>query len=237
MNSKNDKKAFWSTLPGILTAIATVITAIGGIIAVVVNRPPTVAPTATAPPIVSPTATPVPPRPTDTPTPEEPSPTPEEPSPTSTPSCPAVTGPFERVWKLVQGTIGCATTDPSSRFIAEENFEGGKMFWREVIDYGQVLVLINVGMWQIVKHSPFVEGSPEFSCPDANTPSECPPTPKRGFGMVWCDTPEIRSRLGNATDCERGYQGETQQFQRGFMLQTDRQAIYVFYDDGSWERR
>ena len=76
MNSKNDKKAFWSTLPGILTAIATVITAIGGIIVVAVNRPPTVAPTATAPPIVSPTATPVPPRPTDTPTPEEPSPTP-----------------------------------------------------------------------------------------------------------------------------------------------------------------
>ena len=121
--------------------------------------------------------------------------------------------------------------------VAEENFFGGKMLWREPIDVAQIVALFNDGTWQIVEHPPYVEGSPEFSCPDANTPSQCPPTPKRGFGTVWCDTPEIRSRLGNATDCEWGYQGSMQQFERGFMLQSDSGAIYVLYDDGHWERR
>jgi hypothetical protein len=78
---------------------------------------------------------------------------------------------------------------------------------------------------------------PEFPCADADTPARCPPTPKRGFGTMWCDISEIRARLGNATDCERGYQGCMQQFERGFMLKSDEAAIYAFYDDGRWERR
>jgi hypothetical protein len=112
------------------------------------------------------------------------------------------------------------------------------MFWREQLDYARVLVLFNDGTWEIVNHPPYypTPGKSEFSCPDANTPSLCPPTPKRGFGQVWCDTPTIRKRLGNATDCEREYQGLTQQFERGFMLQTDQGAIYVFYNNGRWER-
>jgi len=225
--------------------VVGLIMAVGGLVLFSQNWPPapeptptpTFTPTATAtwtPTItVTPTATPVSPTPTDTPTPTF-TPT-ATPTPTSTP-CPEVTGPFERVWKVVQETIGCTAAYPSTGFIAEEKFEGGRMFWRELIDEGQVLVLFNDATWRIVKHSPFIEGSPEFSCPDANTPSKCPPTPKRGFGMVWCDTPEIRERLGNVIDCERGYDGWTQEFERGFMLQTDAQVVYLFYDDGSWER-
>jgi hypothetical protein len=121
--------------------------------------------------------------------------------------------------------------------MAEENFEGGKMFWREPIDYAQALVLFNNGTWRIFEHSPYVEGSPEFTCPDENTPPVCPPTPKRGFGMMWCNIPEIRRGLGRAIDCERGYQGVMQQFERGFMLQTDSGSVYVFYADSRWERR
>lgn len=111
------------------------------------------------------------------------------------------------------------------------------MFWREPIDYAQALVLFSDGTWQLFQHTPYSEGMPEFSCPDENTPSQCPPTPKRGFGMMWCDILEIRNRLGNATDCERGYQGSMQQFAQALMLQTDSGAIYVLYDNGSWERR
>jgi len=108
------------------------------------------------------------------------------------------------------------------------------MFWREPIDSAQALVLFNDGTWRIYRHSPY-PGEPEFWCPDANTPPQCPPTPKRGFGMMWCDIPEIRQKLGNATDCERGYQGWMQSFERGFMLQTDTGIIYLFYtDDRTW---
>lgn len=55
--------------------------------------------------------------------------------------------------------------------------------------------------------------------------------------MMWCDIPEIRAGLGNATDCERGYWDVMQQFERGFMLQTDDGVIYVCYSDGRRERR
>ena len=120
--------------------------------------------------------------------------------------------------------------------VAENNFIGGKMFWREPTDHAQALVLYHEGTWKAYEHSPFVEGSPEFSCPDAKTPSQCPPTPKRGFGMMWCNIPEIRTRLGDATDCERGYQGLMQDFDRGSMLRTDTGAIYVLFGDGTWER-
>jgi hypothetical protein len=178
--------------------------------------------------------------PTEKPTPlvltQPPTPT-MTPQPTPTTTCPTAGGPFAVAWNRVQGTIGCADSNAITGLIVEENFEGGKLFWREPIDYAQILALFNDGTWQIVKHSPFIEGSPEFSCPDANTPSQCPPTPKRGFGIIWCDIPEMRARLGNALDCERGYQGSMQQFDRGFMLQTDSGAIYALYDDGRWERR
>ena len=167
--------------------------------------------------------------------PLDPNPPTIEPSPT--PTCPAVDGPFAAAWRDAQAEIGCATGDEVVGLIAEENFELGKMFWREPIDYAQALVLFNNGAWRIFEHAPFVEGSPDFSCPDADTSPQCPPTPKRGFGMMWCDISDIRGGLGNATDCERGYQGAMQAFQNGFMIQSDTGNIYVFLNSGTWQRR
>jgi hypothetical protein len=185
---------------------------------------------------LTPSKTPTPaPMPTDTPSPTlEPTNTPQ---PKPTPSCPAVGGPFEGVWGSVRAEIGCAVGDAVDGKIVEENFEGGKMFWREPVDYAQALVLFNDGTWRIFEHSPYGDDRPEFSCVDENTPAECPPTPKRGFGMMWCDIPEIRNGLGNAIDCEHEYQGAMQQFEGGFMLRSESGVVYVFYDGGRWERR
>ena len=160
------------------------------------------------------------------------------PLPTASPTCPAVTGPFAAAWASTQEKLGCATTNATTGLVAEEAFEGGKMFWREPIDFAQAVVVFNNGTWRIFTHEPFVEGSPEFPCADANTPAQCPPTPKRGFGTMWCDIPDIRNALGNALECERGYQGMMQEFENGFTIRTDNGAIYLFYyDTGQWERR
>lgn len=158
-------------------------------------------------------------------------------TPSPAPACPAVNAPFAIVWNSVQEKVGCPSGNPISGLVAEESFEGGKMFWREPIDLAQALVLFSNGSWRIYQHSPYIEGSPEFSCLDANTPAQCPPTPKRGFGMMWCNIPEIRSGLGNALECEKSYQASMQQFERGFMLQTDTGVIYVCYENGQWESR
>jgi hypothetical protein len=132
--------------------------------------------------------------------------TPNQPSPTVTDAALSTTDPAAMVEPTTQREIGCATTDVINGLMVEENFEGGKMFWREPIDYAQVPVLFNEGTWRIFEHAPYVEGSPEFPCADVNTSAQCPPTPRRGFGMMWCNIPEIRSDLGSAIDCERGYQ-------------------------------
>jgi len=158
--------------------------------------------------------------------------------PTSTPECPAVAGIFAGTWANVRGNIGCASDSIATIPIVDENFERGKMMWRgESIDHARALVLFNNGTWKIFQHAPFVEGSPEYPCTDSNTPAQSPPTPKRGFGAMWCDIPEIRNGLGNAVDAEREYSGYMQRFNNGFMMQTDYNATFVLYDSGVWEQR
>ena len=172
------------------------------------------------------------------PTAEPPTATPEPtftPLPTPTPRCPVVEGPFAGEWAAHEERLGCALGQPFSHSGAEERFEFGLMFWRsDSIDYGQALVAFNNGTWRIVGHTPYVEGSGDFKCIDANTPPECPPTPRRGFGMMWCDISAIRGGLGNAVECERAYNGLQQEFQRGFLLRTA-SGTFVFLNDGTWQ--
>jgi hypothetical protein len=80
------------------------------------------------------------------------------------------------------------------------------------------------------------EGDPAFSCTDAGTPEQSPPTPVRGFGKIWCSVASVRKGLGNATDGEHALSVTLQTFDNGFIMRTDRWT-YVFYNDGTWERR
>jgi serine/threonine-protein kinase len=191
----------------------------------------TVAPTTASPP--APTATTPP---TEPPTPTV-APTLTLVPVTNTPACPAVSGTFATAWGQVQDRIGCLTSQGIAGLVVEENFQSGKMFWREPIDVAQALVLFSNGTWAIFQHAPYVEGSPEYPCADANTPAQSPPTPRRGFGAMWCDIPALRSGLGNATDAERGYTGQMQSFEHGFMVRTGYGTTFVFYNTGTWERR
>jgi len=156
--------------------------------------------------------------------------------PTPTPDCPIVDGTFSSVWASAKESIGCASGNPIEGLIVEENFEYGKMFWRDSIDTAQALVVFNNGTWKIFYHTPYVESSSEYTCPDANTPEQTPPTPRRGFGMMWCNIPEIRIGLGNAIDDERGYRGYMQSFENGFMIRTDYGATFIFLNNGSWQQ-
>jgi serine/threonine-protein kinase len=156
---------------------------------------------------------------------------------TATPACPPVTGTFAGPWSQVQGRIGCSTGTLARGQIVEEDFQQGKMLWRQALDYGQAIVVFNSGTWAIYQHAPYVDGSPEYARVDANTPAQSPPTPRRGFGVMWCDIPAIRTGLGIATDVELGFTGPMQSFARGFMVGTYANAVLVFYKNGTWERR
>jgi len=151
--------------------------------------------------------------------------------------CALTSTPFSSVWESVKAQIGCPTGPSMTALVAEERFERGYMFWREPIDTSHALVAFDRGSWVRYYHRPYSANDPEFLCVDSNTPPQCPPTPKRGFGMMWCNIPEIRSGLGNARTCERGFQGTLQEFDNGFMLGSDQGQVFVFYHDGRWEIR
>jgi serine/threonine-protein kinase len=189
---------------------------------------PTSTPTSTwtSTPTASPTPAPVP---THTPT-ATPMPTPTF---TPTPACPPVSGPFAALWQQYSDRLGCAVNQAHSSWMAQEHFERGQMFWRE--DNDRIAVLYNNGSWALYQDI-WNEGEPEFSCPDASTPAQSPPTPRRGFGKIWCTYPAVRQGLGWATDYERGFHGTVQDFNRGTILRTDTGETCILFGDGAWLR-
>jgi len=148
-------------------------------------------------------------------------------------SCPEVSGPFADAWSDVQHKIGCAIDRHSTTWVAEEAFQNGWMYWRK--DNDMIYEIYDSGGWGAYANT-WREGDPYFSCPDADTPEESPPTPVMGFGKVWCNHLDVRQGLGWAMDAEHGFDAVVQDFEHGFMLGSDR-WIWVFYDDDSWDRK
>lgn len=174
------------------------------------NVPETAQP-ASAVPVIS-TATVVPVIPTATPVP---------------PSCSMqASGPFVGYWD--EKGLGCATSGANSIWMAEENFVNGRMYWRD--DNDRIYAVYSNGTWASYADI-WNEGDPEFSC---ETPSS-PPTPRRGFGKIWCTYGNVRNGLGDAIEAERGENGIVQEFENGFMLRASSGKIYTFYNGGSWK--
>jgi hypothetical protein len=128
------------------------------------------------------------------------------------------------------GQLGCpSAAGKAGVWMAEENFQHGRMFWRE--DDRKVYVLYDSGRWERYEDT-WREGDPTFSCGT----EQHPPTPVRGFGKVWCTHELVRQGLGDATTIEQGDQGAVQDFGDGAILKTARGHIYVLLSDGTWQR-
>jgi len=88
--------------------------------------------------------------------------------------------------------------------LAEQVYEHGRMFWLQPT--GQIWVMIvkteGRGDWQVYEDT-FVDGEPEFD-PDI-VPPDGMEQPKRGFGKLWRENPQIRDELGWAITPEFGY--------------------------------
>jgi hypothetical protein len=169
--------------------------------------PATAVPVATLPPIVEPTSA------------ATPSPTP----------CGITVYPsFAAVWNSHAGPLNCPTANGRSDVsLALEDFKGGRMVWRK--DTRRIYVLYNNGRWDAYTDA-WRSSDPEYSC---GTP-QSPPTPRRGFGRIWCDYDAVRAGLGDATNAEWSVSGAVQEFSGGFILQPGDAPIYVFYNNGTW---
>ena len=178
-------------------------------------------------PTQSPTLTPAPsPTPTHTPTP---APT-DTPTMTPTP-CPLVpASAFTVAWGEVRDRVGCPARPEIWIWAAEEPFEGGYMIWRG--DTQRIYALYDDGTWQDFADT-WHEGDPEYTCPEVG-PTDSPPTPKRGFGKVWCLNSHVRDKLGWALEKEQGTERWVQDFDRGKMVHIYGVGTVALYDDGTW---
>lgn len=105
------------------------------------------------------------------------------------------------------------TLDPFPRpnsfdiIVAEQVFEGGRMFYLQPVD--RIWVLINdpdtreTGTWAVYENE-WTEGMPEID------PTIRPPDgyeqPRRGFGVLWRGNEELQAQLGFALDPEVGFE-------------------------------
>jgi len=149
--------------------------------------------------------------------------------PTPTP-CGGLSDAFAPFWSAdLQDALGCPTGGEVVVDLAEQPFEGGRMFWRS--DLRQIYVLTAVGNY-FIREDAWV-GPEEYAC--AGNPPAGLVKPKRGFGLIWCSEDEIRKQVGWGLEEERGYRGVLQGFDRGLLLLTERGEVYSLHD-GIWQR-
>ena len=198
------------------------------------QAPATSAPTVTAMPA---TSTKAPASPTSAPSATAVVGTPG-PSPTPCPNTISVGGDFAQAYttaKLQQG-LGCPTAGATTLKTSFQPFEHGIMFWRD--DTRHVYALSGTDNTWHEYADTWVDGEPEYSCPDASTPSTTPPTPRRGFGKVWCTQTDARSKLGKALGDEKGYDRTVQDFQGGSMVLIPEYSgapLVLYKDSGRWQ--
>jgi hypothetical protein len=130
-------------------------------------------------------------------------------APTATP-CPIAAGPgFAGAWQ--QMAFGCPTTEPRTVWAAVEPFERGSMLWRS--DSNRSYLFTTDGQWEVINAA--WDGQPP---PGRGDPPPGLLAPERGFGWAWSTIDPIFQRLGWATDIEKGFCAQVQEYQGGFLL-------------------
>jgi DNA-binding beta-propeller fold protein YncE len=138
----------------------------------------------------------------------------------------------------VLARLGCPTGSGSEVWTAFQPFERGLMFWRE--DNRQIYVLDQDGTW-VAYEDTWSEDQPEDDpslTPPEGLYSDALSAPIRGFGKVWREKlGAAEASIGWATAPERGYTSTAQPFVHGLVVLGEEKALYVLYDEGTWEGR
>jgi hypothetical protein len=124
--------------------------------------------------------------------------------------------------------MGCPQEVYQDVLAATQNFENGLMVWTELSpDNRRIFAYLSFGSYEFYRDT--------WTEADGDTPEgfSAPPgkyLPRRGFGKVWRDDPELRTRIGYAVEeFERAVTATVQRFDNGWMVwvkETD--TVYIF---------
>lgn len=150
-------------------------------------------------------------------------------------TCSAPPAQFAGLWENRRSALGCPVVSPEKyqTTMVVQEFEGGAMFWRK--DKSLIYVLPE-GEAPLAFKDTWDSAMPAYACPQS-APSQTPPTPKSGFGLVWCREPAVRSALGAALTEEKAFDAPLQDFSDGVIFRNEKGATYILaFIGGQWEK-
>jgi hypothetical protein len=130
--------------------------------------------------------------------------------------------------------------------VAEQLYEGGRMFWLQPTSQIWVLVVTaeGRGTWSVYQDT-FVEGTDIVTDPSL-VPPEGRLQPERGFGKLWRESSTVREALDWAVTPEFGYVSDYEYYVSGTDAQGAPVGYHVIYSlygeqfrfneiDGTWQ--
>ncbi|MEE8163357.1 MAG: zinc-ribbon domain-containing protein, partial [Anaerolineae bacterium] len=151
-------------------------------------------------------------------------------------------GWFEGALEMVPGLreeIGCPVEEYHVLTAISQDCKRGSLVWRE--EKNSIYVFYEGDGWESYSDR-WQEGMPELD-PSFGPPPEGVIQPKRGFGLVWQEHPEVREGLGWAFNEERACdEAHLQEFHWGLMLECtqfvmpkQKTRIFILFDDGTYD--
>ncbi|MGB8647602.1 MAG: hypothetical protein WCF84_20375 [Anaerolineae bacterium] len=141
--------------------------------------------------------------------------------------------PFSTLGKGLEARLGCADGQSQLTTFAYQPFSQGQMF-DDLHDPGNQVIY----GWTLPGRTYFrfpdtwQAGMPEDACPELPKPFAAI---KRGFNKVWCEHPEVRTRIGVPQAGESGITLNVQRYQHGMIWANDAGLPpAVLFDDGSF---
>lgn len=141
-----------------------------------------------------------------------------------------------------QELMGCALEPAIFVPVAINEFGPGPDVDRFMLWFsheGQIYVLRPDKSWQSYPDT-WTENQPTFACNPLGSEEASPPLPRRGFGKLWCENPELQTIMGTVPREERLCQHTVlQPFQHGRLLACYEDATIRYFrvmDDQSWDQ-
>ncbi len=142
-------------------------------------------------------------------------------------------GTVYTAYYALRNALGCPTA-AETRIVqaAGQPFEHGALFWN---GDAHLIYLLDSSTTAWFRYTDtWNDGDPAGG-------SETPPAgfyePVRGFGKIWREQPNVRTRLGWATAPESGLSNAgIQPFERGTIIRPDNHILRVLYSNGAWEQ-
>lgn len=143
----------------------------------------------------------------------------------------------------LEQTMGCATEPPIFDPIAINEFgDADKPTDRFMLWFGTektIYVLLPDGTYQTHLDTWDEATEPTYPCNPLGGEEDSPPLPRRGFGKLWCSSPELQAILGTVPREERLCQyAVLQRFQSGRLLACFEDATIRYFrilDNGTWD--